>query len=515
MLQSMREKSKSLLIYLMFAAIIISFVISFGAGSESGCSSDVTWVANVNGDIITQNEFRVAYNNFFDFYQRMIPNFNNQQAQEYKLSEKALENLINTILLSQEAEELGFYVSDKEVADEILNTPYFQTNGEFDRDLYNRIVQFKMNTTVAKYEAKMKKELMAKKLNSYLDASIDVSNKEMQTEFINNNEKLTAEIVVFSERTLKAEAKDKIKAEMTDKELSEFLKENEKRIKLTYDNDTNKYKQEAQIKASHILIKVDDKTTDADAKKKIEEILKEVKDGKDFAELAKKHSMGPTAPKGGDLGFFSKGKMVPEFDKAAFAMKKKGDISDIVKTKFGYHIIKLTDKKEASSQKFEDVKKDIAKELYMKDKIKTLVEADAKKALSLLKSDNYTLEDIQKDLPDWDLKTKDVKDLRKGARYISGVGISKELINELYSVKNVPGYVPETFRVDDKVVIAKVVNHTPADMKKFQDEKDQMRQRLAATKSREIMKTYIDKLRSKATISVNDKFLSIFNTNQE
>ena len=131
-----------------------------------------------------------------------------------------------------------------------------------------------------------------------------------------------------------------------------------------YNARRNDFKTPEQINARHILIKVnhfDSQEKKDESRKKIESILVEAKEGKeDFGELAKKHSEGPSSSKGGNLGYFGRGKMVPSFEKAAFALKV-GEISDVVETQFGYHIIKVEDKKEAKVREFAEIK-DLIKE---------------------------------------------------------------------------------------------------------------------------------------------------------
>lgn len=122
-----------------------------------------------------------------------------------------------------------------------------------------------------------------------------------------------------------------------------------------YDNNIDQFKAGEQIKASHILVK-----TEAEANT----LLKELEAGADFEELAKEHSTCPSSAEGGDLGYFEKGAMVPEFEEAAFALKVS-ELSDVVETQFGYHIIKLTAKKDASIQKFDELKEEITQQLIM------------------------------------------------------------------------------------------------------------------------------------------------------
>jgi peptidyl-prolyl cis-trans isomerase C len=132
----------------------------------------------------------------------------------------------------------------------------------------------------------------------------------------------------------------------------------EAEVRAFYDKNPDKFKQNETVKASHILIGVDSKATADEkvkAREKAEKLQKEVAGGADFAALAKGNSTCPSASQGGDLGFFGKGQMVPAFEKAAFALKP-GEISPVVETQFGYHIIKLTEKKPASEVDFKDVK---------------------------------------------------------------------------------------------------------------------------------------------------------------
>jgi len=132
-----------------------------------------------------------------------------------------------------------------------------------------------------------------------------------------------------------------------------------------YSENKTKFETPEQVRASHILIKPDttDPNTDpnkakAIAKAKAQDLLKQIKDGADFAELAKANSDCPSAAKGGDLNFFSRGRMIPAFEKTAFELKI-GQVSDIVETQFGYHVIKVTDHKDASVTQFEQAKDDI------------------------------------------------------------------------------------------------------------------------------------------------------------
>jgi peptidyl-prolyl cis-trans isomerase C len=152
---------------------------------------------------------------------------------------------------------------------------------------------------------------------------------------------------------------------LLEKNVADKVKVGDDEVKKFYEDNKDKFKTEESVRASHILIGVDEKASDEDkkkAKEKAEAIRKQLLAGADFATLAKKDSTCPSAKQGCDLGFFTKEQMVPEFANAAFALKP-GEISDVVKTKFGYHIIKLQEKKPAGIVPFDEAKGKISEYL--------------------------------------------------------------------------------------------------------------------------------------------------------
>lgn len=152
-------------------------------------------------------------------------------------------------------------------------------------------------------------------------------------------------------------------------------------IRQYYDTHQGDYNTEEQITASHILVQ-----TEAEAR----EVLKELKQGKDFAEVAKAKSIGPSAPNGGSLGTFGRGRMVPDFEEAAFALKA-GEISEPVQTQFGHHIIKVTERLEPHVKPFDEVKEDI-RETLISHYVDTLLEELRHKATVEIKNSEYNFD---------------------------------------------------------------------------------------------------------------------------
>jgi peptidyl-prolyl cis-trans isomerase C len=204
------------------------------------------------------------------------------------------------------------------------------------------------------------------------DADIDGNLKQMQSQFPSEEEfKKALASRGMSLEQLKSDARtDMSITKMMDAEVANQPAPTDAQVREFYDKNPDKFKQEEQVRASHILFRVDEKASEADKKKvraQADSVLKQAKGGADFAELAKKYSADGSAQQGGDLNFFTKDAMVPAFSDAAFAMQP-GQISDVVTTQFGYHIIKVTERKAASTVAFDTVKDRIREFLTQQQK---------------------------------------------------------------------------------------------------------------------------------------------------
>ncbi len=204
----------------------------------------------------------------------------------------------------------------------------------------------------------LSQEMRARKV-AVTDAEIDGNLKQMQAQFPNEQEfKKALETRGMTVERLRADARvDMSINKMMEAELASTPAPTDAQVREFYDKNPDKFKQEEALRASHILIRAEEKADEATKKKaraEADEVLKQLKGGADFAGLAKKHSADGSAAQGGDLNFFPKGQMVPAFDQAAWALKP-GEMSDIVTTQFGYHIIKATERRAESTVPFEQV----------------------------------------------------------------------------------------------------------------------------------------------------------------
>ncbi|MDL1962935.1 MAG: peptidylprolyl isomerase [Deltaproteobacteria bacterium] len=216
---------------------------------------------------------------------------------------------------------------------------------------------------------------------------IDSQIKALKQKLPNNAEfeKLLTELKL-SESALKLKIKKGIAIqELVETRISQKIKISDKETKVFYDTNPDFFKQPEQVKASHILIKVApdaDELTKSEAKQKLRQIQQKLNKGEEFATLAKEFSEGPSKTNGGDLGYFQRGQMVKPFEDAAFALKPE-KVSNIVETQFGYHLIKVVDKKPEKTIPYEDVKDNLVQHLKQektKQKVKLYIQTLREKA---------------------------------------------------------------------------------------------------------------------------------------
>ena len=377
----MRKHAKSWLIKALIAIIAVVFVFYFG---YSFTSDQAMKVAYVNGELINGPEYEKAYRDMVMALQaRYKSMWNDNMIKIFDLKKRALESLITQRLMSQAAKELGLDVTEEEIQKAIMNYPAFQINGQFDMRRYQTLLSVN-HMNPEDFETGITSELLDKKLKQFLFAFLNITDREVLEYYTFANEKVKIAFVEFKpadfEKSIKVDEeklktffeKDKEHYRVPEKTSVVYLEINpenfkgdvditEKEIESYYEYNADTYRQPKQVKARHILFKVDQDASEEvknKVKARAEKVLEKARKGEDFAALAKEFSEGPSKSQGGDLGYFKAGQMEPPFEQAAFSLKK-GEISDPVRTRFGYHIILVEDIKEAGITPLAQVKQDI------------------------------------------------------------------------------------------------------------------------------------------------------------
>jgi peptidyl-prolyl cis-trans isomerase D len=371
---------------LVCLAFVIFYIPAFLDRGQDAMASDA--VASVDGREITVNEFRRAYQTQLQVYRSAYGgNISEQMLKQLGISQQILQQMVDEQAALAEARRQGIDVTDAEIAQYIVNIPAFKENGQFIGSArYAAMLRMQRPPlTPEEFEDGLRRDLAVQKLRSALTGWVTVSDKDVAQEFKRRNEKVKLDLVVFSADKFRPDVKvddgelqayfdahkdqyrvgerRKIKYLLVDVDtLRGRTPVTSREIEKSYNDNIELYSTPEQVRASHILLKTDGKN-DAEVKTKAEEVLKEVKAGKDFAELAKKYSQDEASAKnGGDLDYFVRGKMVPEFDEAAFSLQP-GQMTELVKSQFGFHIIKVVDKKPATTKTLDEVRPQITEQL--------------------------------------------------------------------------------------------------------------------------------------------------------
>jgi len=372
---------------LVCLAFVIFYIPDFLRGTGADAASGDT-IARVGGHDITAGEFRRTYQAQLQAYRSAYGGqMSDQLLKQLGIEQQILQQMVDERAALAEADRVGIDVSDEEVRQRIFSMPAFQENGAFIGEArYNQLLRMQRPPMTAnEFEDSVRRGLTVEKLRAALTEWISVADNDLEREYRRRNDKVKLAVVSFTADSFRPSvaASDAEIASYFEAHKADFKIPEKRKIKYalididamrakvvvppadverTYNNNIEQYTTPEQVRASHILLKTEGKD-DATVKAKAEEILKQAKAGADFAELAKKNSEDEQSAKnGGDLDYFGRGRMVPEFDQAVFAMQPN-QISDLVKTQYGYHIIKVVDKKAATTKTIAEVRQQITDQL--------------------------------------------------------------------------------------------------------------------------------------------------------
>jgi peptidyl-prolyl cis-trans isomerase D len=380
----MRKHAGSWLIKVVLGAIVVVFVL-WGVGSWTSQRSGR--VATVNGETITVDEYRMTYKRLIEQVRQSFGNNANEELiRSLQLEQKALDQLVDNILMRQAASELGLQVSDEDLSQSIRNISAFQVAGAFDPRRY-QIILSSNNLTPESFKTSQRDALLAQKLNSFITASVKVSDQEILEWYKWNNATVNLDFFLleadrYTDITVTAEeiqsyfdthkesyqtdpARKVRYLKFAPKSFESQVSISDDEIAEYYDDHPDEFQNPKTVEARHILINVDPDASPedvAEAKTRIEAVLQKAREGEDFAELAKTYSEGPSKDKGGHLGTFRRETMVKPFSDKAFSMQA-GEISEPVKTRFGWHIIKVEKVNEANTMSLADATARIRRKL--------------------------------------------------------------------------------------------------------------------------------------------------------
>lgn len=361
MLDLMRKNAGSWIIKGLLGIIVVVFVF-WGVGSFREQRGNR--IAIVNGEVITGQEYQETYNSLVEQVRaRLGNNLDENLLKTLDLKKKALDRLIDRKIIIKEAEKLKFRVTNEELSQAILHIKAFQSDGVFNKKVYERVLSQNRMTPEA-FEISVKESMMIERVMSFITGGVKISEQEALEWFkwkdasVNvdyvyfNPERYTGinptgeELKAFFDRNKEAyKTEDKIRISYVTFEPGSYASKatvEEKDINEFYEANIDKFKSAKTVEARHILLKIDEGAGPEvveETRVKAGNILKMIKEGQPFEDLAKKYSDCPSKSQGGYLGAFQKKDMVEPFASRAFSLKP-GEISEPVLTRFGWHIIK-------------------------------------------------------------------------------------------------------------------------------------------------------------------------------
>jgi len=408
MLQFMRQRASSWMIKVILSIIVLAFVF-MGVGNFR--DREATVAARVNGEVVAAAAFQ---NRYYQLLERVRQQFGNNLSDDMldmlNLKEQAMEQLIGEKLIIQQAHEYGLRVTDAELARSIREISAFQRNGRFDQSLYNRVLQQNRLMPEA-FEQRQRRQLLVDKMHAIITGSVKMSAEEARRWYDWQNTRIKINYVLFPpdqyagtspaaedlaahyrehQEDYQSPARVKISyLAFTPAQYTDQVTVSDDEIQAYYQENRQEYAREKTVQARHILIRVAAEASEDQVAAKREqaaEVYGKIKAGLDFAAAARQYSEGPSAADGGQLGAFKKEDMVAPFAEKAFSMEA-GQVSQPVRTRFGWHLIKVEKVNPAADTPLAEVKEEIRQNIA-RDRARDLAYEAAVSAFDIALEEN-------------------------------------------------------------------------------------------------------------------------------
>jgi peptidyl-prolyl cis-trans isomerase D len=514
MLEQMRRSSQSLLIYVLFGILIAVFIINFAPQSMGGCEGRRTNVetdaARVGSRTLTAQDFNFGL--LVVGGDRVAP----QMARQRRLRETVMDRLIERELLAQEAERLGFRISDEEVEDRIYEAKMIalgfdgfsfrpfeqampvQKDGKFDYEAFKRFALYQLGMSPRTFIDEQRREMLAARVRDLLKDGLNVSLDEVKTEFMRRGNQVNVEYVSFPVSRYESEI------EPTAAEIDAYAKANEAKLKDRYTQNKFLYEKAKDRKLRVVLVKTDPGASgdgEAAAKKKAEALLARIKKGEDFAAVARSASDDATTKsRGGALGWKREGTTIlgPALETKVWAAKD-GEVVGPEKAADGFYLVQVEGRREGDLS-FDAVKQEMAEDLLRQDKARARAKADAEAALAKAKgASGKALKDLFPAPSDKDKEKSKVADatstapraeetglfIRRGAN-VEGIGLSNELAKAIFALTTESPFAGPV-DVSGRYYIVKLKEHKSPDMAEFEKKKLELQHQATQMKGEEVV----------------------------
>jgi peptidyl-prolyl cis-trans isomerase D len=507
MLQLFRAKKewlKWVLVLVIFGlgfTTVLLFVRTPNTGIMGGVG--VQEVARIAGQTITAAQFRRHYQQVYEYYSKLYK-LDKQDpviVRQLGLGQQALSQIVNQYTIAAEARLSGLAVTDAELIEAISRFPVFQEDGRFiGSERYRQILQYSGMTT-QEFEESMRRDILSEKFRNVITDGVQATEAEIRQDFEEANLTVKVDYVVFDPEEVKVE-------EISDEQLQTYYEENQQtfqepeRRKIKFvevfvnpdevevteqqvEAAVSSVASEEQVRARHILINLDE--GEEAARRKADRILREVRNGGDFQALAREHSADETsALRGGDLGYFARGRMVPEFEVAAFGLEP-GQVSDLVRTPFGFHIIKMiarTNSDEESLHSAAEFQARLEEAEAKSSELARQVVRTAREAGGLDQAGvDYSL----------NVSTSEYFDSTSG---IPGLGVAADFVQEVFALSQEE--VTEPYSVGGVYVVAQLEDIKPSRVPGLEEIRAEVAEDFAESRKRQLAEESASRFRQEA-----------------
>jgi peptidyl-prolyl cis-trans isomerase D len=450
----------------------------------------------------------------------------NMKPLESLYAQQILKQLVFEKEIEYEAKRLGIAVSDQERADRIRQfVPTAFSGGAFvGMERYSAEVQARYQMTVPVFEELIRQGLLEDKFRKLVTDGISVGPAELQDEFRYKNEKVKLDYALIKPEDLESKIspeegeiraayeKGKSKYQVPERRVARYalvdvnqIRQNvpisDEMLKVQYQANIQQYQVPNRVHVEHILFMTVSKTTDAEieeVRKKAEDVLKQVKKGGKFEDLAKKYSEDPgSKDKGGDLSWITQGQTVPEFEKTAFTLSP-GQVSDLVKTQYGFHIIKVLEKETAHTKPFDEVRDSLRPRLLLEQADKLASDTADKLSAAIRQSNKVSLDDLASQ---YHLTLNETRPISATDPLLE-LANSQEAKDAIFRLK--AGEVSLPIRTDRGYVVLSVKTVQPAHQGSLEEVHDRILADLKREKATEMAKNKAEELTKR--VKAGEKF---------
>ncbi len=458
MLKSFRKnlkKWKWVLLLVVAAFIITIFAVWGGGRFKVAGQQGPPWAALVDGEAISEAEYISAYRRVDQFYSRLYGERYDDMRKNLNLGIQVINELIEQKIIMQEARKLGITATPEDVSKKIMTHPAFMENGVFiGKERYERLLRA-TNRSISDFEREMRDIIIMEKWRDLIGDSIFISDQDLEKKYREYNEQISFDYIFlkpgdyeedvlisdeearlyYSENSAQYKKGESRRAKFITLSREEIQKEveiTENDIKNYYQDRISDFRQPEQVRAGHILIKTPPNATteqEEQSRARAEEILKKIKEGESFEDLAKKFSEDEgSAKNGGDLGKFPRGAMDPKFEEIAFSTPA-GEVSSVFKSSFGFHIVRVLEKIPAKLVPLEEARGRIMRQLQVEK-----TQARLQQKMNQIRNEIKEPEDFEKVAEKYELEIKDTGLITQD-QSIPEIGTSLEFQKLLFSME--------------------------------------------------------------------------------